>query len=177
MIGLSTKLDRRALLTGNARGRTSPVVRPPGAVEPERFAELCDGCGACAEACPVAAIRMTAPAASNGSASPRVVAESAPCAMCDGFVCTTSCPTGALQPVTAATMRIARIAFDGDACWARQGLDPGCDYCFDRCPLKGRAITYRRGHGPKIDDTVCTGCGTCAYICPAQPKALAAVPL
>jgi ferredoxin len=175
MTDFDTKLDRRALLTG--RRPRAPVVRPPGVVEPARFAELCDGCGACAEVCPFGAIAMTAPPAATGSATPRVVAEVAPCAMCDGFVCSAACPTGALRPVVAETMRIARIRFDGDACWARQGLDPGCDYCFDRCPLKGVAITYRRGHGPKIDEEACTGCGTCAHFCPAQPKALTAVPL
>ena len=165
--------DRRGFLTGGGfRPRPAPVVRPPGAVEPARFAELCDGCGACAEVCPADAIHLSVPLSAGNS--PQIVATTAPCVMCEGLVCAAACPTGALRATGAEAMRIARIEFRADACWARQGLDPGCDYCFDRCPLKGEAITYERGRGPRIDDQVCTGCGNCVYYCPAQPKALAA---
>ncbi len=172
MADLTTRLDRRALLTGDVGPAPPPVVRPPGAVAADRFAVLCDGCGDCAAACPANAIQLSA----EGD-TPQIVAVEAPCLMCDGFPCAAACPTGALEPVTAETPRIALIRFDGDACWARQGLDPNCDYCFDRCPLKGRAITYRRGAGPTIDAKVCTGCGISVYFCPSQPTALATAPL
>jgi ferredoxin len=166
--------DRRGFLTGGCfRPRPASVVRPPGAVGPARFAELCDGCGACAEACPADAIHLSVPA--SGASGPEIVAVTAPCIMCEGLACAAACPTGALRATDVETMRIARIEFNADACWARQGLDPGCDYCFDRCPLKGEAITYERGHGPRINHQACTGCGTCVYFCPAQPKALAAL--
>ncbi len=167
-------LGRRDLLRGRWRApAASPApVRPPGAVAADRFASLCDGCGDCARACPANAIRMTAAATPDGTRTPEVVAADAPCVMCEGLVCAGACPTGALAPVSPETMRIAAVAFHADACWARQGMDPDCDYCFDRCPLKGVAITYRRGHGPEIDAGHCTGCGTCVNVCPATPKAL-----
>ena len=75
-------------------------------------------------------------------------------------------------------MRIGRARFHADACLAAQGLDPGCDDCFNRCaPLKGRAISDRRGAGPAIDAAHCTGCGCCVFYCPAQPKALVLPPV
>lgn len=171
MTGSQYATDRRGFLTGGCfRPRPAPVVRPPGAVGPARFAELCDGCGACAEVCPADAIRLTASA--SGATGPEIVAVTAPCIMCDGLLCSAACPTGALRATGAAAMRIARIEFNADACWARQGLDPGCDYCFDRCPLRGEAVTYKFGRGPEFDESRCTGCGTCVHYCPASPKAL-----
>lgn len=167
-------IARRALLTGAWRKPPPPPppVRPPGAVAPGLFNALCDGCGACAEECPADAIVMTGPATAKSDTSPAVEAAVSPCVMCEGLVCSTACPVAALEPVTAATMRIAAVTLDTDACWAASGLDPGCDYCFDRCPLKGTAITYRRGDGPAIHDAACTGCGICVHYCPATPEPL-----
>ncbi len=172
-------IGRRALLTGAWRRPppappAPPAVRPPGAVELAHFNALCDGCGDCAEACPADAIVLTGPATEKSQTSPRIEAAIAPCVMCDGLACSSACPVGALDPITPETMRIATIAFDSDACWTASGLDPGCDYCFDRCPLKGEAITWRRGAGPEIHDRACTGCGVCVHFCPATPKALKA---
>jgi ferredoxin-type protein NapF len=173
--------DRRSLLRGDWLRKDKPqdkapaVVRPPGAVAPERFINLCDGCGACAKACPATAILLTGPATALSENSPQLVAETAPCVMCDGLVCASACPTKALEPVTPEEMRIASLVFRADACWAAQGIDPSCDYCFDRCPRKGEAITYQRGSGPRLHPDSCTGCGVCVYFCPASPKALAAV--
>lgn len=171
-------MNRRALLTGGwrkPRPRPPPEpnpVRPPGAAAPAEFDRLCDGCGDCVAECPAAAIVLTGPATAQYGASPVIDAATSPCVMCDGLVCSTVCPTGALKPTTPDTMRIATIAFDPGACWARGGQDPGCDYCYDRCPLKGAAITHARGFGPTLNPDVCTGCGVCVYFCPSQPCAL-----
>ena len=174
----SPDTGRRALITGAwRRPKKAPaVVRPPGARAPGAFAALCDGCGDCALACPADAIAMTGPATEKAEGSPQILALESPCVMCDGLVCSSACPVDALESVTPETMRIGRAEFRPDACLAAQGVDPGCDYCFDRCPLKGTAITYRRGRGPEIHAEACTGCGTCAFFCPAQPKALEIVP-
>jgi ferredoxin-type protein NapG len=172
------KLDRRAVITGAWHGPQPPpaVVRPPGAVALDRFAERCDGCGKCAEACPADAIVMTGPMTRLSLHSPQILAEESPCVICEGLVCSTVCPTDALLQVTADIMCIARVQFDPDVCWAAQGIDLDCDYCFDRCPLQGRAITYTRGRGPAIDPNECTGCGVCHHYCPSAPKALTLTP-
>lgn len=169
-------IGRRALLTGAWRRPppAPPPVRPPGAVAAVRFDALCDGCGDCAAICPADAIVMTGPATAQSETSPEIEAAISPCVMCAGLVCAPACPVGALEAVLPETMRVATISFDSEACWAAAGLDPGCDYCFDRCPLKGRAITWRRGAGPEIHQEACTGCGVCVHYCPATPKPLAA---
>lgn len=168
--------DRRSLLTGSWQTPPKgPVpVRPPGALDAERFDALCDGCGECAAVCPAQAIVMTGPANKLAEHTPEIIAVDAPCVMCDGMVCAPACPTGALVPVTPGAMGIASIEFSPSACWSAQGMDPDCDYCFDRCPIKGEAITHRRGSGPTIHAEHCTGCGVCVHYCPSSPKALVA---
>lgn len=50
----------------------------------------------------------------------------------------------------------------------------GCFVCAERC--EARAITVVIGEGIKIDENACTGCGTCASICPVSPKAVSITP-
>ena len=170
---MSARIGRRALLRGDFRRvRTPPPVHPPGALDAARFDALCDGCGHCAQVCPADAIVIDGPATDLSDHSPRINVADAPCVMCDGLMCSTVCPTGALAPVTPETMRIAVVTYDSDACWAAAGIDPGCDYCYDRCPRKGLAVTLRRGVGPVFDAAHCTGCGVCVHFCPSAPKAL-----
>ena len=177
MSTLDRKLSRRGILGGRWRRTERRVVRPPGAAPGNGFDEFCDGCGDCADACPARAISMTGPATSESERSPEIKVLDAPCVMCDGLVCASTCPTGALVETSPEEMRIARIRFNADSCWAAQGIDPGCDYCFDRCPLKGEAITYTQGQGPSFNAESCTGCGVCAHFCPARPDAIIVVAL
>lgn len=46
----------------------------------------------------------------------------------------------------------------------------GCFACFERC--EAQAITVVMGEGIRIDESKCTGCGTCEYVCPVTPKAV-----
>lgn len=50
----------------------------------------------------------------------------------------------------------------------------GCFACFERC--EPQAITMVMGEGIRIDETRCTGCGTCEYVCPVTPKAVSLQP-
>jgi ferredoxin-type protein NapG len=176
---LKRKIHRRDLLRGYWRRPDGwpAVVRPPGAAAAERFHHLCDGCGECASTCPAGAIRMTGPKTALAGHSPQIKADEAPCVMCEGLVCSDVCLAGALKKETPDTMRIAEIAFRAEDCLAHQGFDADCGYCFERCPLRGKAIAFQRGHGPELDPGECTGCGTCVFFCPAQPKALSPTPL
>jgi ferredoxin len=46
----------------------------------------------------------------------------------------------------------------------------GCFSCVERC--ENEAIKLIPGTGISIDEALCTGCGTCEYICPVEPKAV-----
>jgi ferredoxin len=46
----------------------------------------------------------------------------------------------------------------------------GCFACVERC--QSQAILVVPGVGIRIDETLCTGCGTCEYVCPVDPKAV-----
>ena len=64
---------------------------------------------------------------------------------------------------------VARV--DNQHCLAK---NCGCFSCAEHCDT--RAITVVMGEGIRIDETLCTGCGTCEYICPVTPKAVTTVP-
>jgi ferredoxin len=46
----------------------------------------------------------------------------------------------------------------------------GCFACVERCPTQ--AIRVVPGQGVLIDEIFCSGCGTCEYVCPVNPKAV-----
>jgi ferredoxin len=46
----------------------------------------------------------------------------------------------------------------------------GCLACVDSC--RSQAILVVPGGGIRIDETRCSGCGTCEYVCPVTPKAV-----
>lgn len=46
----------------------------------------------------------------------------------------------------------------------------GCFSCVDRC--EAGAIKLIRGVGIRINQQLCSGCGTCEYVCPVTPKAI-----
>jgi len=56
---------------------------------------------------------------------------------------------------------------DNTRCLAR---NCGCLACVERC--EPEAIVLVPGVGIKVDMAICTGCGTCEYVCPVSPKAV-----
>ena len=72
-------------------------------------------------------------------------------------------PSGEPRPDMAAT------AFN-KRCLAR---NCGCFACVEHC--HSQAIMVVPGEGIRIDETRCTGCGTCEYVCPVSPKAVTIV--
>ena len=64
---------------------------------------------------------------------------------------------------------LARV--DNRFCLAR---NCGCFSCAERC--ESLAISVVMGEGIRIDEELCSGCGTCEYVCPMTPKAVTCVP-
>jgi ferredoxin len=44
----------------------------------------------------------------------------------------------------------------------------GCIACVERC--QSQAIMVVSGEGIRVDESRCSGCGTCEYVCPVNPK-------
>lgn len=165
---MSVGLQRRDLLRGRiARPPIAPALRPPGAVEEALFATRCDGCAACAFACPEKVIRLDAdhrPILSFGHGE---------CTFCDA--CVKACPTGAIvaeggRPWTA----LAEIS---GRCLAVGGVH--CRSCGDACPTAAlRFVPLADGRFlPLVDEAACNGCGACVAPCPVAAIAVAPTPV
>jgi ferredoxin len=60
---------------------------------------------------------------------------------------------------------------DNGLCLARSG---GCFTCQEQC-AEG-ALVMVPGEGLQVLPHRCSGCGTCVYVCPLEPKGIALVP-
>ena len=160
------------------------ALRPPGAMADDRFLAACVRCGLCVQGCPWNVLHLADERGPVAAGTPYFRARSAACVMCQDLPCQRVCPTGALGP---ATMRIeeARIGLAAlsapEACYSFIGA-AACNSCFKACPLRGRAITMRRGptrlggqFTPTVDADVCTGCGLCEQACIAERPAITVV--
>ena len=84
--------------------------------------------------------------------------------MQDLLYCAPSAVEPENEPVSGGNT-MARV--DNGVCLAKSC---GCFSCVERCDVQ--AITVVVGEGIRVDEALCTGCGTCHYICPMTPKAV-----
>lgn len=82
----------------------------------------------------------------------------------DAVVIPDTAPSGEARPDLVA-------APFNERCLAR---NCGCFACMERC--QSQAIMVVPGEGIRIDEARCTGCGTCEYVCPVNPKAVVLAP-
>lgn len=153
------------------------VIRPPFAMSEAAFIILCSGnCVKCLEACPHQAITLSdLDGTLTGAKRPRIVPGENPCYLCEDFPCVTACPTGALQREDGQSPRMAKVLLRS-GCHKKEGKDPFCEYCVERCPVPG-AISMDDMKGPVVNHEKCAGCGVCEYCCPARPVAIKTLPL
>jgi len=148
------------------RERPRAWLRPPGALPEEAFRRTCTQCTDCQEACPYQSIRRLGPEFGENAGTPAVIPVESPCYLCPDMPCIAACQPQALVPTEpkAVLMGLAVVALD--SCYLTQGQP--CDYCITRCPLKQDAIGLNEAGLPEIRPDGCTGCGVCAYLCPAD---------
>lgn len=169
--------DRRAALGELARGFAGLVslrseapdpgwIRPPGARAERTFKMLCDGCGACVEACPHAAIGVLPAAAKGAAGTPAMAPELRACHLCEDTPCITACDRGAL--VSGGDPFFLGLAvLQPERCFATMG--PECGSCVASCP---RGAIRESMRGPVFDDEACVGCGLCREACPVFGAAI-----
>ena len=152
------------------------LLRPPGAIEEDRFLDTCRRCGACVEVCPVAAIFPLLRSYGEAAGTPAIDPDQAACVVCTGLRCTHACPSGALQPVfDASDMRMGLAEVYDPLCERAQGRE--CTLCVDRCPIGDTAIRLKGAGPPAVLASGCVGCGVCQLYCPTQPTAIVVKPL
>lgn len=148
-----------------------PPLRPPGALDEAQFRRLCIRCGRCLEVCPHHSLKISG-GFGRGRLLPFVDPAASPCQLC--MKCVAACPVGALDKncdhLEKVKMGQAHIITTkclnytgGTMCWT----------CYDRCPLRGRAIILKDGLIPAMTD-LCAGCGVCGHVCPHQAIAIVA---
>ena len=181
-----------ALLGPTAAARPAQALRPPGAIDEDRFLGACVRCGLCVRDCPPQNLKLSALGAglagSVAVGTPYFVAREIPCEMCEAVPCVKACPTGALDhgltDITMAKMGTA-VLIDEENCLNFLGLR--CDVCYRVCPVIDQAITLEKISNPRSDrhamllPTVhaehCTGCGKCEKSCVLEQAAIKVLPL
>lgn len=144
-------------------------LRPPGAAPELMIADTCIRCGACVEICPRQAIRPLPGAYGGWADTPYIVPRQAPCVLCNGLLCTTVCPSGALRPLAAVTdVQMGAAEVDPRTCLPFQ--DAACGECHRRCPVPGALALDDKGR-PAVT-TACTGCGLCEHYCPTEQPSI-----
>ncbi len=171
----------------------SGVIRPPGAVEEDRFLAGCIRCYRCQDVCDKGAVQFFTESAGRYFHTPYVDPAKSACDLC--MECTQVCPTAVLQPMRPqdrAQVRMASVALDKDRCLShkakrirheqrllselgrphtevegeseRRGI---CGECYMVCPQRERAIRYEPGSllAPLVYEDECVGCGLCEEIC------------
>ncbi len=148
-----------------------PLHRPPGALDELEFLSTCTRCDKCIDACPDKALIRAE--AKHGAAigTPMLSPKDRPCIMCEDYPCIKACPEPALSFSNPLIMGTAHVI--SSKCLAFR--DQICDYCFDCCPLKDKAIAMVNNK-PLVSENICTGCGLCEYYCPAPGSGIMIIP-
>ncbi len=150
-------------------------LRPPGALEEDRFLAACTRCALCIEACPAEALSLAGPGTGVAVGTPYSQPRSTSCDLCRGFdqlLCIDACPTDALLPVGGRRdVRVGTARIDTERCFA--WTDVSCRACWHACPFPNEAIGFdSRGRVVVVEDA-CVGCGLCEYVCLTEPTSIA----
>lgn len=171
---------------GQGRGRykvKDPVpinrehwVSPPGSESIEKFNETCTACHLCVSVCPTQVLRPSSTQYGIWWMMQPFMDYKASFCNFECTACTEICPTGALKPLPLEEKKLVQL---GKAKFIKQncivhidGTD--CGACSEHCPTKAVYMVPYRGSLtiPKVDETICIGCGACEYACPTDPKSI-----
>lgn len=154
--------------TGQGRSDDAPL-RPPGAIEENKFTGLCMRCGNCIRTCPSKIIHPDmGKSGVLGFLSPVVRYETDYCKK-ECNACTTVCPSGALRRMSLEQKNqyvIGTASVDSSLClW---GVSE-CNACVQSCPYQAVTIQWDEEayeSFPGVDPAKCNGCGACEAVCP-----------
>jgi len=172
-----------ARVIGRGGAGENGVVAPPGALNRTRFVECCTACQLCVSACPSHVLEpalfeygmLGGLGGLAGVMKPRLNFSKNYCQI-ECTACMDVCPDGALRPMSRDEKYKTRIGvakLDIEKCIVRRD-NTACGACGEHCPTG--ALTFGKGKAkfdePRIDESVCIGCGACEYACPALTNKL-----
>lgn len=160
-------------------------LRPPGALDENRFVGTCIRCGQCERACPYKAIKMDNGLDGVATGTPYIVARDNPCRLCGDFPCVSACPSGALQPIREVKdIHMGTVVINEQTCLSWKGMR--CEICYRKCPRIDKAIFIKLEHNqnteyhaqflPHVNTEECVGCGICEKACPLDKSAIVVRP-
>ena len=163
-----------AALLGVVRAKNSAPLRPPGALDEQKFSGVCLRCGNCERVCPARIIRPDLGATGLANLlTPALHFDSDYCREnCQR--CTLVCPSGALQKLShdeKIKHVIGSARIDLDICLLAAGQE--CTECIKCCPFGALAVQSKDGGfstQPVLDQKKCNGCGACESNCPVRPR-------
>ena len=138
--------------------RKSLVIRPPWVREGVEFTDVCTRCSACITACETKIIYK------GDGGFPEVSFKDNECTFCTQ--CATVCPEEELFDLSQTPWQHQAVIQEN--CLTFQGI--WCQSCKDACEPRAIGFTLSVGQAPmpKIDTSLCTGCGACVAPCPSQ---------
>ena len=137
-------------------------LRPPGARPEKEFLARCLQCGQCAQVCIFDCIKMRRGFNFFVAGTPEINPKEAPCHLC--LRCSAICPSNALLDIPIEKVHMGYAKLDRSKCYTWTG-ELMCRSCYERCPIKWRAMYLEGGMNPVITDQ-CAGCGLCEHVCP-----------
>ncbi|MBM4466474.1 MAG: 4Fe-4S dicluster domain-containing protein [Chloroflexi bacterium] len=171
-VGILAAASLRASRLIGSRGRG--VIRPPGALEEDKFVASCVRCGKCVQVCPTGGLQPALfEAGIEGLLTPRLMPRIGPC-QADCLLCGRVCPSGAISELTLEEKRRTQIGLAGidrQRClsWS-EGIT--CLVCSQVCPYEAIELRWMNGsYRPTVKEGQCVGCGTCEYQCPVEGPA------
>ncbi len=157
----------------------SMPVLPPGAASLARLESLCTGCHSCVSACPPGVLTVSGPFVWEQSELARMALPAMDFfrAFCQvGCTrCTEVCPSKALRTVSPEAkkrLQLGRAVFVEPLCIIIT-KKTRCGACAEHCPTGALVMTPQPALGgvalPRIDQSLCIGCGACQFACPVRP--------
>jgi ferredoxin-type protein NapF len=174
---LGTAMATKAMNLGPLM-KTKPKpsgIMPPCAADSDHFKRNCTACHACIAACPNNIIKpATNEYGLDGVLLPVLSFKNHFCSY-ECNECALVCPNDALMPLLLEEKQVTavgKVNFFQDRCIVKtDGTD--CGACDEHCPTKAITMVPFGNDGlyiPKVNGSLCIGCGACEYICPAIPQ-------